>query len=178
MPDGSPMEYAALHPGDSAPPLDLFNADGEPRSLAAMRGRSVIVYFFPKAFSPGCTTEVCEFRDHREPLARAGYLVWGVSGDPIPVLREFADTHRLNHDLLCDPGHEATRRWGAWGPKKVDGAPTVGPLRSTFVIDADGRIQSAEYHLDAATHVGALAQRITSSSRTASQHGVNRTQPG
>ncbi len=149
-----------LTPGDQAPDLELLNQDGELRSLRQLRGQPVIVYFFPKAFSPGCTTEVCDFRDNKSALVDAGYVVLGVSADPPSVLRDFADTHAVNHDLLSDPDSQAAHRWGAWGPKEVGGRPTVGPLRSTFVIDADGRLQSAEYNLDATTHVGRLRHEL------------------
>lgn len=149
-----------LRAGDEAPPLELLNQHGEHRSLVALRGRPVVVYFFPKAFTPGCTTEVCDFRDNKESLVAAGYTVLGVSADPPATLRAFADTHLVNHDLLSDPEHDTARRWGAWGAKVVNGEPTVGALRSTFVVDADGRLQSVQYSLDAAGHVVDLHDRL------------------
>lgn len=150
----------ALKPGHQAPGLELVNQDGEPRSLAALRGQRVIVYFFPKAFTPGCTTEVCDFRDSRDSLTQAGYVVLGVSADPVPVLKDFAETNQVNHDLLSDPDHEAARRWDAWGEKSINGESTVGPLRSTFVVGPEGRLESVEYNLDATTHVGALRLKV------------------
>lgn len=149
-----------LEPGDPAPELELENQDGTLCSLAQLQGQPVIVYFFPKAFTPGCTTEVCDFRDNKSALVAAGYTVLGVSADPPSVLRDFADTHQVNHDLLSDPDHQAARRWGAWGPKQVQGQPTVGPLRSTFVLDAEGRVRTAEYNLDAAAHVSKLRDQL------------------
>lgn len=149
-----------LTPGEHAPDLELLNQDGKLCSLAQLHGQPVIVYFFPKAFTPGCTTEVCDFRDNKSTLVAAGYTVLGVSADPPSVLRHFADTHQVNHDLLSDPDHQAARRWGAWGAKEVNGQPTVGPLRSTFVIDAEGQLQTAEYNLDAATHVAKLRNQL------------------
>lgn len=149
-----------LKPGGSAPALDLPNQDGDRRSLDQLRGRPVVVYFFPKAFTPGCTAEVCDFRDHKEELVTAGYTVLGVSADPIPTLREFADTHQVNHDLLSDGDHQAARTWGAWGAKNVNGTATTGALRSTFVVDALGNLASVQYNLDAAGHVDDLRHRL------------------
>lgn len=145
-----------LHVGDSAPELDLQNQNGEMRSLTQLRGTAAIVYFFPKAFTPGCTKEVCDFRDSRSDLERAGYTVFGVSADSPQTLREFADAHGVGHDLLSDPDHVAAKRWGAFGDKVVNGQSMVGPLRSTFVLDAEGTLTSVEYSLDANTHVSAL----------------------
>lgn len=150
-----------LRPGDLAPHLELVNQDGERRSLADLREQPVVVYFFPKAFTPGCTAEVCDFRDNKEALLAAGYTVLGVSADPPATLKDFAEAHQVNHDLLSDPDHDAARRWGAWGAKVVNGEPAVGALRSTFVLDADGRIRSVQYNLDAAGHVTDLRDRLT-----------------
>lgn len=146
--------------GDLAPPLTLTNHHGEPRVLADLRGTPVVVYFFPKAFTPGCTTEVCDFRDSQVPLAGAGYELLGVSGDSVTVLAEFALAHGVDHDLLSDPDHATAIRWGAYGPKVVAGQNMIGPLRSTFVIDAEGRVQSLEHNLDAATHVELLRHSL------------------
>lgn len=150
-----------LKTGDPAPALDLPNQDGDRRSLETLRGGPVVVYFFPKAFTPGCTAEVCDFRDHKEGLVAAGYTVLGVSADPPPKLREFADTHQVNHDLLSDEDHQAARTWGAWGAKTVNGTATTGALRSTFVIDAAGNLSSVQYNLDAAGHVDDLRRRLS-----------------
>ncbi|MEO5745605.1 MAG: peroxiredoxin [Terracoccus sp.] len=149
-------DRTVLSVGDSAPELDLQNQDGQTRSLAQLRGTAVIVYFFPKAFTPGCTKEVCDFRDSRSDLERAGYTVFGVSADSPQTLREFADANGVGHDLLSDPDHGAAKRWGAFGDKVVNGQSMVGPLRSTFVVDAEGDLTSVEYSLDANTHVSAL----------------------
>jgi peroxiredoxin Q/BCP len=149
-----------LRPGDQAPELELENQDEQLVSLASLRGHRVIIYFFPEAFSPGCTTEVCDFRDNRAALAAAGYVLLGVSGDPPSRLREFRAANAVNHDLLSDPGCTTARRWGAWGAKTVDGQATTGPLRSTFIVDAEGVLQSAQYHVDAASHVVELRRQV------------------
>ena len=149
-----------LRPGDQAPELELENQDEQLISLASLRGHPVIVYFFPEAFSPGCTTEVCDFRDNKAALAAAGYVLLGVSADPPSRLREFRAANAVNHDLLSDPGYTAARRWGAWGPKTVNGQATTGPLRSTFIVDAEGVLQSAQYHVDAASHVQELRMHV------------------
>ena len=149
-----------LQPGDQAPELELENQDEQLVSLARLRGHPVIVYFFPEAFSPGCTTEVCDFRDNRAALAAAGYVLFGVSADPPSRLREFRAANTVNHDLLSDPGCTRARRWGAWGPKTVKGQATTGPIRSTFIVDTEGVLQSAQYHVDAASHVGELRRQV------------------
>lgn len=149
-----------LRPGDQAPELELENQDEQLVSLASLRGHPVIVYFFPEAFSPGCTTEVCDFRDNKAALAEAGYVLLGVSADPPSRLREFRAANAVNHDLLSDPGCMTARRWGAWGPKTVNGQATTGPLRSTFIVDAEGVLQSAQYHVDAASHVRELRMQL------------------
>jgi peroxiredoxin Q/BCP len=149
-----------LRPGDQAPELELENQDEQLVSLASLRGHPVIVYFFPEAFSPGCTTEVCDFRDNRAALAAAGYVLLGVSADPPSRLREFRAANAVNHDLLSDPRCMAARRWGAWGPKTVKGQPTTGPIRSTFIVDAEGVLKSAQYHVEAASHVQELRMQV------------------
>lgn len=149
-----------LQPGDPAPELALTNADGQQVRLSDLLGHSVIVYFFPKAFTPGCTTEVCDFRDNKADLAEAGYRLLGVSADPPQRLAEFRAANQVNHDLLSDPEHAAARRWGAYGPKVVGGQVTTGPLRSTFTVDSDGVIRAAQYELDPHNHVQTLLAQV------------------
>lgn len=143
--------------GDPAPDLQLANQHGRTVSLADLRGDDVIVYFFPKAFSPGCTEEVCAYRDNSDAFASAGYVVVGVSPDPVEQLAEFAAANGVEHDLLSDPGSETARRWGAYGDKVVNGQPQVGPTRSTFVVGADGLLRSVQHHVEPAAHVAALS---------------------
>lgn len=150
---------AGLRWGDAAPELELVNQHGRTVSLADLRGHDVIVYFFPKAFSPGCTEEVCAYRDNQDAFASAGYVVVGVSPDPTEQLAEFAGVNGVEHDLLSDPGSAAARRWGAYGDKVVNGQPQVGPTRSTFVVGADGLLRSVQHHVEPAAHVTALGQQ-------------------
>ncbi len=149
-----------LRPGDPAPPLAGTDTDGAAADLDRLRGRNVIVYFFPKAFTPGCTAEACSFRDSMAAFADLDFTVIGVSGDTPQRLAEFRRAHRINHDLWSDPDHAAARAWAAYGAKTVDGAPTVGPLRSTFVLDPKGVVRLAEYGLDPTAHVPALLEKV------------------
>ena len=149
-----------MRPGEPGPRLELENQDEQLVSLAGLRGHPVIIYFFPEGSVSGCTTEVCDFRDNRAALAAAGYLLLGISADPPSRLREFRVAHAVNHDLLSDPDCATARRWGAWGPKTVNGQATTGPLRSTFIVDADGVLLSAQYEVDAVSHVVELRRRV------------------
>ncbi len=145
-----------LTAGVPAPPLELVAEDGRTVTLEDFAGEPLVVYFFPKAFTPGCTAEACEFRDRTPDFVAAGYTVIGVSSDPPERLAEFRAEHDLGHPLLSDPDSGSARRWGAYGDKVVDGMPTTGPLRSTVVVDADRTVVSAEYGLDPRGHAAAL----------------------
>ncbi|KYH44671.1 hypothetical protein AZH51_00095 [Branchiibius sp. NY16-3462-2] len=141
---------ARLAAGDRAPSLSLKGTDG-PVDLAALSGRRVVIYFFPKAFSPVCTDQVCSYRDELPAIAAADALVYGVSPDPVDELSRFADQFDLGHALLSDPDATVAKRWGAWGPKTVNGQAMVGLLRSTFVVGPDGTVESADYEVDGRT---------------------------
>lgn len=145
-----------LTPGAPAPGLTLPDAAGQPVSLSDYAGSRVVVYFYPKAATPGCTTEACDFRDSLAALNAAGVQVLGVSTDPQEALAQFAEDFALNFPLLSDVDREAAQAWGAWGEKVVNGIDMVGTLRSTFVINADGNVHSAEYNVDAKGHVARL----------------------
>lgn len=153
-----------LSPGDRAPDLDLHDHLGNQVTMADLAGHSLVLYFFPAAFSPGCTREVCGFRDSKDAWQAAGYQLCGISADPPERLSEFRDAHGLNHTLLSDPDFDAARAWGAYGDKSIDGQPTIGPLRSTFVVGPDGVLVSAEYDVDPGAHVTALLQRVSPTS--------------
>jgi peroxiredoxin Q/BCP len=149
-----------LEPGREAPDFALPDATGAVRTLAELRGRPVIVYFYPAAFTPGCTTEACDFRDNLASLQGAGYAVLGLSPDPVARLAEFADAERLSFPLLSDEGAETARAWGAWGQKTVAGRTFDGVIRSTVVVDEDGRVASVEYNVDPVGHVARLRERL------------------
>jgi peroxiredoxin Q/BCP len=149
-----------LAPGDLAPEFTLSTADGDRLRSAELRGRRVVLYFFPAAGTPGCTAEACDFRDNLASLAAAGYTVVGVSPDPPPDLAGFRDEQSLTFPLLADPDHAVHERYGAWGEKTLDGRTVVGPLRSTFVLDQDGRVEHALYEVAAHGHVADLRRLL------------------
>lgn len=155
-----------LSPGDTAPDFTLPAADGSTVALAdvlAEAREGVVVYFYPKAGTPGCTTEACDFRDNLASLKGAGYTVLGVSTDPIPDLRAFAAAEHLTFPLLSDADHAVAEAYGTWGPKTVDGRTFDGVHRSTFVIDPDGTIRCAQYDVQAQGHVAALRAQLLGS---------------
>jgi thioredoxin-dependent peroxiredoxin len=149
-----------LAPGDKAPDFTLPDADGKPVSLSSLRGRQVIVYFYPAAMTPGCTTQACDFRDSLSSLAAAGVSVLGISPDTPARLARFRDRDHLTFPLLSDPGHEVQQAYGAYGEKKLYGKPTVGVIRSTFVIDSGGVIERAYYNVKATGHVARLRKDL------------------
>ena len=155
------MTASRLSPGDVARELELESADGERVSLADFAGRDVIVYFYPKAFTPGCTTQACDFRDNIASLRGAGFEVLGVSSDDRERLAEFAAAEYLPFPLLSDPDGAAAKAWGTWGDKTLpDGREITGTLRSTFVIDGDGLVRVADYDVAADGHVRALREKL------------------
>lgn len=145
-----------LQAGDTAPDLTLDDADGRTVSLADHRGRKVIVYFYPAASTPGCTTEAGDFRDNLAELAEAGVDVLGVSPDAPAKLATFRDAEGLTFPLLSDPSRETLTRWGAFGEKKLYGKTVTGVIRSTFLVDEDGTIADARYNVRATGHVAKL----------------------
>ena len=149
-----------LQPGDAAPDFTLKNADGEEVSLASHRGRKVIVYFYPAALTPGCTKEACDFRDAEAALQAAGLVVLGISPDPVATQARFAERDSLGYPLLADPDHAVLAAYGAWGMKQNYGRWYEGVIRSTFVIDAEGRIELALYNLKATGHVARLRRLL------------------
>lgn len=142
-----------LEPGTVAPDFTLPSQDDREVSLAALRGGPVILFFYPEAMTPGCTTEACDFRDSLVPLQNAGYTVLGISRDAPEKLREFRSRDGLTYDLLSDPDRSVHEAYGAWGEKMNYGKVVEGVIRSTFVIDADGVISQALYNVKATGHV-------------------------
>jgi thioredoxin-dependent peroxiredoxin len=149
-----------LEPGDPAPDFTLPDADGRPVSLASFRGQRVIVYFYPAALTPGCTKEACDFRDNLADLGKLGIAVLGISPDQPSKLAKFRDKEGLTFPLLSDPDHAVLEAYGAYGEKMLYGKATVGVIRSTFVIDAEGRIEKALYGVKATGHVARLLTEI------------------
>jgi thioredoxin-dependent peroxiredoxin len=149
-----------LAPGDTAPDFSLPDADGTQVSLSALRGQRVIVYFYPAAMTPGCTKEACDFRDNLGVLADAGLTVLGISPDTPAKLAKFRDKEKLNFPLLADPDLAVHKAYGTYGEKTMYGRKTVGVIRSTFVVGADGRIERAYYNVKATGHVERLRKEL------------------
>lgn len=151
---------ARLSPGDPAPDFALSDADGNTVSLADYRGRKVIVYFYPAAMTPGCTTQACDFRDSLDSLQGAGYAVLGVSPDPPAKLAQFRERDHVTFPLLADPDRAVLQAYGAWGEKTMYGKTVTGVIRSTFVVDEHGSIESAQYNVKATGHVAKLRREL------------------
>lgn len=149
-----------LEAGDAAPDFTLTAADGSTVSLADYRGQNVILYFYPKADTPGCTTQACDFRDSLASLQGAGYQVLGVSPDPVSALTKFTESQDLTFPLLSDEDHVVAEAYGAWGEKKNYGKVSEGLIRSTVVLDQDGKVQLAQYNVKATGHVARLREKL------------------
>lgn len=149
-----------LEPGDTAPAFTLQDQDGADVSLADYAGRRVVVYFYPAAMTPGCTTEACDFRDSLAALAGAGVDVLGVSPDEPAKLKRFAEQEGLTFPLLSDPDKAMMTEWGAFGEKKNYGKVVLGVIRSTVVVAADGTVEAAQYNVKATGHVARLRKQL------------------
>jgi len=147
---------AQLEPGNPAPAFTLIDQDERTVTLADLRGGRVILFFYPEAMTPGCTTEACDFRDSLAPLQAAGYTILGISRDEPEKQRRFRERDGLTYDLLSDPDHSVHEAYGAWGEKLNYGKLVEGVIRSTFVIDEEGRIAHALYNVRATGHVARL----------------------
>jgi len=149
-----------LEPGDTAPHFSLPAADGSVVSLTDFKGKRVVVYFYPAAMTPGCTTQACDFRDNLESLQAAGISVIGISPDSPDQLKKFAERDRLTFPLLSDPGHAVLEEYGAWGEKSLYGKTVIGVIRSTVVVGADGTVELARYNVKATGHVASLRKLL------------------
>ena len=154
------MTGERLAPGDAAPDFTLPDADGRVVSLSSLRGGRVIVYFYPAAMTPGCTKEACDFSGSLPVLTGAGVTVLGISPDAPAKLARFRDKEGLNFPLLSDPDHAVHGAYGAYGEKTLYGKKRTGVIRSTFVIDADGKIEKAYYGVRATGHVARLTTEL------------------
>jgi peroxiredoxin Q/BCP len=129
-----------IEPGSTAPDFTLSDQDGRAVSLSEFRGRTVVLYFYPKAGTPGCTAQACGVRHHAGDYAKAGAVVLGVSKDPIERIKEFHDEHDLPFALLSDPDHAVAERYGVWVEKSMYGRRHMGVERTTFVIGPEGEV--------------------------------------
>ena len=127
--------------GKPAPEFTLESNEGGEVSLASLRGKTVVLYFYPRDMTPGCTREACEFRDTQAPLKKAGAVVLGVSPDSLASHDKFRKEHKLNFPLLSDPEKKVAKKYGAWGEKVMYGKKVTGMIRSTFVIDGEGTVR-------------------------------------
>jgi peroxiredoxin Q/BCP len=149
-----------LSPGDPAPDFCLPDATGRSVSLSDLRGRKAILYFYPAAGTPGCTTQACDFRDDLGDLDAAGYAVIGISPDPPDKLATFAAQQSLTFPLLADPDRRTLEAYGAYGEKSLYGKTVTGVIRSTVVLDEQGRVEQAMYNVKASGHVAKLRRDL------------------
>lgn len=149
-----------LQPGTQAPDFTLQDAQGHETALADYRGKNVIIYFYPKAATPGCTTQACDFRDSLASLQGKGYEVIGISPDAPEALAGFTGDFSLTFPLLSDEDHAVALAYGAWGEKLVNGEITEGIVRSTVVLDPQGNVTLAQYQVKADGHVAALKEAL------------------
>ncbi|GAB5077278.1 thioredoxin-dependent thiol peroxidase [Arthrobacter sp. AD-310] len=149
-----------LMTGDAAPAFTLKDAAGKDISLSPGNGRNTIVYFYPAASTPGCTKQACDFRDNLASLRAAGYDVLGISPDPVEKLAKFAAKEDLSFPLLSDADHAVAAAYGAWGEKKNYGKTYEGLIRSTIVVDPDGKVSLAQYNVRATGHVAKLRRDL------------------
>jgi peroxiredoxin Q/BCP len=149
-----------LSAGAEAPAFTLSDKDGSPVALSQFRGKKVILYFYPAASTPGCTTQACDFRDNMASLQSAGYVVLGVSKDKGAALQKFATEENLSFPLLSDPDLAVHNAYGTYGEKSMYGKTVMGVIRSTFVIDENGVLTQALYNVKATGHVASLKDKL------------------
>ena len=149
-----------LSPGDTAPDFTLSSDTGEQVTLSGLRGSKVILYFYPAAMTPGCTTQACDFSESLDSLKGAGYEVLGVSKDAPTKLAKFRERDALTLTLLSDEDLAVHKSYAAYGTKKLYGKEVEGVLRSTFVIDEAGKIELAQYNVKATGHVAKLRRDL------------------
>ena len=149
-----------LEPGDRAPAFTLATDTGDTVSLASLKGQRVILYAYPAALTPGCTTQACDFRDRLDQFTAEGFTVLGISPDSPEKLAKFRAQEGLTFPLLSDPDRAVLEKYGAYGEKKLYGKTVVGVIRSTFVIDDKGKIELAQYGVKATGHVAKLRRDL------------------
>lgn len=131
---------AELKVGAKAPEVSLLDDAGAKFKLSSLKGKNVVLYFYPKASTPGCTVEACAFRDEMPRINKAGTVVVGVSPDPVKAIAKFKEKQKLNFTLLADEEHKAAEAYGVWAEKSLYGRTFMGVVRTTFIIGADGKI--------------------------------------
>ena len=149
-----------LEPGDRAPDFKLEGDDGKTHSFKEFAGKTLILYFYPKDMTPGCTTQACEFRDSAPAYKKKKAVVVGVSPDKATTHGKFRDKFDLNFLLLADPDHKVAEAYGAWGDKVLYGRKYKGIIRSTFVIDEKGKVVSAQYKVSPKGHAAAVLETL------------------
>ena len=149
-----------IEQGDQAPDFELADQDGRMVKLSDFRGAPVVVYFYPKADTPGCTTQACGVRDHRADYSKAGAVVLGISPDPVSKVKKFHDKHDLTFELLADPDHAVADSYGVWVRKAMYGRTYFGNERTTFVIDASGRVAQVLRKVKPAKHDELVLQAL------------------
>ena len=153
-------DTARLAPGDPAPDFTLPTDSGDSLALKDLRGRKVVLYAYPAAMTPGCTTQACDFRDSLASLQAAGYEVVGISPDAPAKLAQFRERDAITFPLVSDRDKSVLTAYGAWGEKQLYGKTTTGVIRSTFVIDENGTIERALYNVKATGHVAKLRKDL------------------
>ena len=153
-------ERMVLEAGQQAPDFSLQNQSGETVALSGLRGKKVVLFAYPAAMTPGCTKEACDFQEATAPLEAAGYVVLGISPDSTEKLARFAERDGLEYPLLSDPDNEVLTAYGAYGEKQNYGRSYIGVIRSTFVIDEQGKIEHALYNVKATGHVGRIRKLL------------------
>lgn len=149
-----------LAQGETAPEFTLSDQDGNQVSLSDFSGQKVIIYFYPAASTPGCTTQACDFRDSLTSLASAGYQVLGISKDELPALKKFQQNEGITFPLLSDPELTVHNAYGTYGPKSMYGKLINGTRRSTFVVAEDGTLEMVLYNVKATGHVAMLRKKL------------------
>ncbi len=149
-----------LKAGDTAPDFELPSDTGETISLSSLRGRPVVIYFYPADDTPGCTTQACDFRDNWRAVEDTGAVVLGISPDSVESHRRFKEKYQLPHVLLADEDHRVAEAYGAWGEKKLYGKVSMGLIRSTFIVDPDGSVARAMPRVRTKGHAGRVLDAL------------------
>ncbi len=149
-----------LHPGERAPDFVLPDQDGEPVRLSSLKGQTVVLYFYPRADTPGCTTQACSVRDHSADYKSAGARVIGISPDEVKSVKKFAGKFDLEFTLLADADHSVAEAYGTWVEKSMYGKKYMGVQRATFIIDPDGKLARVFPKVSPKTHDGVVLEAL------------------